>query len=90
MEIIKNENDITLSINGQFAGKLTLVKQDASTYKIPLVYVDPAFRGQKLGSVLMEEVVKWARQNNYKLVPVCPYAAHEFSKNLKYKDVLYI
>jgi len=44
-------------------------------------YTPPEYRGMGLASKLMDEVVKFALENNLKIVPICSYAQHYMSKH---------
>jgi predicted GNAT family acetyltransferase len=51
--------------------------------------VDDALRGQKVGYLLVEHVVEYARKNNLKIIPLCTFAAVVFKKKTaEYADVL--
>ncbi len=50
--------------------------------------VDSNYRGRGLGEDLVAEGVKYARENNLKIFPQCPFAKAEFDKHSDYADVL--
>ena len=45
--------------------------------------------GKGLGKLLVKAAVDFARENQYKIVPLCPYAKSVFDKTDAYKDVLF-
>lgn len=51
-------------------------------------FVSEDLRGQGAGEKLVRAVVDKARSENVKIVPECPYAAHQFKKHTEYQDVL--
>ncbi|PKP52229.1 MAG: GNAT family N-acetyltransferase [Bacteroidetes bacterium HGW-Bacteroidetes-1] len=53
-------------------------------------YVSPELRGQNVGSKLVEAAVFFARKNQFKIVPVCPYVVKWFEKNKDSKDVIFV
>ncbi|MDL2318981.1 N-acetyltransferase [Eubacteriales bacterium OttesenSCG-928-A19] len=55
---------------------------------IESTYVDDVYRGQGLGLVLLESVVERARQENKRIVPLCPYAKAQLDKHPEYADVV--
>lgn len=65
-------------------------KTDASTGTLTIdhTFVSEDLRGQGAGEQLVKAVVDKARQDNVKIVPLCPYAAHQFEKHKDYADVL--
>ena len=50
--------------------------------------VDDSLRGQGVGGKLVRAAVDWARGENAKLMPLCPYAKSVFDKTPDYSDVL--
>lgn len=48
--------------------------------------VSPELRGQGIAGKLFEAGVKYARENNYKIVPVCSYIVKKFESG-KYDDL---
>ena len=50
--------------------------------------VDDSLRGKGIGAKLVRAAVDWARMDNLKLMPLCPYAKSVFDKTPDYSDVL--
>jgi hypothetical protein len=50
--------------------------------------VDDRLRGQGAGKQLVAAAVEWARKENRKLMPLCPFARSVFEKTPDYSDVL--
>jgi len=50
--------------------------------------VDDSLRGQGVGAKLVRAAVDWARAENARLMPLCPYAKSVFEKTPSYADVL--
>lgn len=50
--------------------------------------VDDAYRGQKIGNKILMAVVEFARENNIKIIPLCPFAKSVFDKTQSIRDVL--
>lgn len=51
--------------------------------------VRPEAKGKGVGNFLIEEIVKYARANNFKLIPLCPFANALFKKHKEWKDVIF-
>lgn len=89
MEFIKQDTKILCVQNAKEIGYCQLVKQADSVYGLTFVYVDPAHRGHGIASQLVKAAVGHAKENNFKIVPICPYAVHEFKLHEDYKQVLF-
>ena len=50
--------------------------------------VDDRLRGTGMGRKLVDAAVQWARKENARLMPLCPYAKSVFDKTPDYSDVL--
>ena len=50
--------------------------------------VDDRLRGKGAGRRLVRAAVEWARAENQKLMPLCPFAKSVFDKTADYSDVL--
>jgi predicted GNAT family acetyltransferase len=50
--------------------------------------VDGRLRGTGTGARLVAAAVEWARAENHKLLPLCPFARSVFDKTPAYSDVL--
>ena len=50
--------------------------------------VDDVLRGKGAGAQLVRAAVEWARAENVKLLPLCPYARSVFDRTPEYADVL--
>ena len=50
--------------------------------------VDDRLRGTGVGGKLVHAAVEWARAENTRLMPLCPFAKSVFDKTPDYADVL--
>ncbi|MFV0164395.1 N-acetyltransferase [Empedobacter falsenii] len=50
--------------------------------------VDEAYGGQGIGKKVLLALVDWTRNNNIKVIPLCPFAKAQFDKNTEIRDVL--
>ncbi len=77
-----------LEENGNQIAELDYDFEDKNTMVIFHTGVNPTHEGKGLGKLLLSKSVEYARDNNYKIVPVCTFAARVFEIEPKYKDVL--
>ena len=52
--------------------------------------VNDELRGQNVGFQLVKAAVDYARLNNVKIIPLCPFANSVFRKKKDFQDVLFI
>lgn len=50
--------------------------------------VDENYQGQGLGKKLLLDLVAYVRENEIKVIPLCPFARAAFQKDASIKDVL--
>lgn len=72
--------------NGLFA-ELTYHKNENNILTIDHTEVKREMENQGIGSKLIAESVEYARQNNLKIDPLCPFAEVKFDENESYSDV---
>lgn len=72
----------------KIAGKLTYTNAGNNLMIIDHTEVDIAFKGKNVGKQLVMGMVKFAREKNIKIIPLCPFAKSVFDKVDEIKDVL--
>ena len=50
-------------------------------------YVSDALRGQGVAKKLLDQAAQYARENHYKMNPICSYVVAAFEKSSAYDDV---
>jgi uncharacterized protein len=61
--------------------------QMADVMVIEHTFVDQSLRNQGIAKKLLDEAANYAREKNYKMEPVCTYAAIAFERYSDYDDV---
>lgn len=51
-------------------------------------YVDSSLRGKGIANALVLKVIDYAKDNNYKIFPICSYVVNWFSKNPEFYELL--
>jgi predicted GNAT family acetyltransferase len=74
--------------DGKEAGKMTYTWAGDSKFIIDHTEVSPDFNGKGVGKKLVLAAVDYARANNVKIIPLCPFAKSVFDKTEEIRDVL--
>lgn len=69
-------------------GEMTYVDAGPDKIIIDHTEVDPEEKGKGIGGILLEKAVDFARENNKKILPLCPFAKASFDRNVEIRDVL--
>lgn len=73
--------------NDKKAGEMTYSRMSDSQFIIDHTEVGEEFGGKGYGKALVMKAVEYARANNQKILPLCPYAKHVFDRNKDLEDV---
>ena len=73
---------------GAILAELVYTKPSADKMIIEHTEVDDTLAGKKVGLQLVTTAVDYARQQNLKIIPLCPFAKSVFDKNPELRDVL--
>lgn len=74
--------------DGKEAGRMTYSWAGETRIIIDHTEVNPDFKGKNVGKTLLMEAVTFARTNNIKIIPLCPFAKSVFDKVEEIRDVL--
>ncbi len=91
MEIKQNDSDkkgeFFHEVEGKKLGLMTYSHAGEDKIIIDHTEVDASLKGQGVGYKLVEAAVNYARKNNLKIMPLCPFANAVFKKRSEYNDV---
>ena len=91
MEIKKGTNRFYIGDSENAAiAEITFVPKGASVIEVDHTWVSPELRGQGIAKLLVDRVVSWAREENLKIIPVCPYVKTQMERNQEYHDLLLV
>ncbi len=79
----------TIFDNGEYAGEMTFTWAGKTKFIIDHTGVEEKFGGKGFGKKLVMQSVEYARKNNVKIIPLCPYAKKVFDRTESIRDVLY-
>ncbi|MBD3724983.1 MAG: N-acetyltransferase [Flavobacteriaceae bacterium] len=93
MEIQHNNNEKNGSFkgfsNGYKVGEMTYTWAGTNKFIIDHTEVSTDFNGQGVGKKMVLVAVDYARKNNLKILPLCPFAKSVFSRESSLNDVLF-
>lgn len=78
---VANENEVQ-------AGLMTFTWAGTGKFIIDHTEVNPDFNGRGVGKKMVMAAVEYARENNLKIIPLCPFAKSVFDKVAEIRDVL--
>jgi uncharacterized protein len=74
--------------DGERLAEMTYSKGGADLIIIDHTQVDDKLRGKGAGKQMVTSAVEYARKNNIKILPLCPFAKSVFDKVSEFTDVL--
>jgi predicted GNAT family acetyltransferase len=92
MDIIQKDNGkegvFKAMADGTEMGEMTYIWRGKDKILIDHTGVDPEFEGQGVGKKLFNKAVDFARENEVKIVPICPFVVALFERIPETNDVL--
>ena len=77
-----------IDINEKHEAMMTFVFAGNDKIIIDHTEVHPGNEGKGLGKKMVLKAVEYARENNIKIIPLCPFAKSVFDKTPEIRDVL--
>lgn len=77
-----------IDIDGKNEAMMTFVFAGSDKIIIDHTEVKPGNEGKGFGKKMVLKAVEYARENNIKIIPLCPFAKSIFDKTHEFKDVL--
>ena len=74
--------------DGKEAGRMTYSWAGENRFIIDHTEVNPEFSGRGVGHKMVEAALNYARANNLKILPLCPFAKAQFDRHPEWHDVL--
>ncbi len=91
-EVLQKINDkngfFYIDVNGNHEAMMTFVFAGNDKIIIDHTEVKPGNEGKGFGKKMVVKAVEYARANNIKIIPLCPFAKSVFDKTPEFKDVL--
>ncbi len=88
LEIDDKKGYFHIDVDGKQEGKMTFVFAGEDKIIIDHTEVNPGNEGKGFGKKMVTKAVEYARGNNIKIIPLCPFAKSVFDKVPEFRDVL--
>lgn len=92
MKIKHNRHDrggeFVIEENGNRSAEMSYTNTGEDKISMDHTFVENQLRGTGVGKNLVEEGVKFARENNLKILPLCPFVKAVIEKNPEFQDVV--
>lgn len=89
MEIEYQDHYIYLKDNNNEVGYIHYIKVNDYVIDVTTTYVHENYRGQGVAGRLFEQLVLFARENHYKIIPSCSYIKNKLENSTTYADIYY-
>ena len=80
--------EFVIEENGNRAAEMTYTNAGKKKIIIEHTFVESQFRGEGIAKDLVATGVKFARENNLKVIPLCPFAKATINRTPEFQDVL--
>lgn len=77
-----------IEIDGKRLAGIMYNRNTETVITLDHTMVDASLRGTGAGESLITAAVEWAREQGFKVLPMCPYANSIFMKNTSLQDIL--
>ena len=88
LEIDGKKGYFHIDVDGKQEAKMTFVFAGDDKIIIDHTEVNPGNEGKGFGKKMVTKAVEWARENDIRIVPLCPFAKSVFDKVPEFRDVL--
>ena len=88
IRINDNKGAFYIEIEGKQEAMMTFVFAGEDKIIIDHTEVNPGNEGKGFGKKMVTKAVKFAREKELKILPLCPFAKSVFDKTPEFRDVL--
>ena len=79
IEMTISETEVLAIENGKLLGKIEFTLSDNN---MTILHTYAYESGRGIGTLLMQNAVKWAKEHSYTIIPVCSFAQKYLSKDV--------
>lgn len=80
-----NERFIIYTDGGNAYVEYKMINNEMDLYH---TYTNPALRGKGLAALVVRAALEFAKENNLKVIPTCPYIQSFIQRNGEYKELI--
>jgi len=84
----QNKGKFYIEIDRKVLAEMTYSIAGETLIIIDHTEVSEQLKGKSAGKQMLENLVDYARKNNIKVIPLCPFAKSVFEKSIELRDVL--
>ena len=88
LEEIGNKGSFYIEENKKRLAEMTFSKSGTTRIIIDHTEVSDVLKGKGVGKQRISAGVNYARKNNIKIIPLCPFAKSVFAKAKEFQDVI--
>lgn len=85
-----NKGKAFITIDNEKKAEMTYSKAGSKLLIINHTEVDKELQGQGIGRKMLDQIVDYARTNQFEIMPLCPFAKSIFDRDPSIGDVLNI
>lgn len=75
--------------DGKIVAEMVYSMPSADKMIVEHTEVDDSLKGKNVGKQLVHHMVEYARTNNIKVIPLCPFTNAVIKKTPEYQDILF-
>src|SRR4051812_1416125 len=92
-----NYNESKLNVNSELhrlelevEGSIAFIKYKLDGDMLFLIHteVPPALEGKGAGSAIVQKALQYAKDNNFKIVPICPFVQSYLKRHKEWDDII--
>ncbi len=87
--IKENESQFYVGDSAEEPLAQIMFEREDGLIKLTHTDVSNTLKGQGVGQKLVAYAVDYARRNQVKIIPICPFTVNQFEKNPQYNDVVF-
>ncbi len=83
-------NDILHRLELEIEGSIVFIESKLTGDTLFLIHteVPPALKGKGAGSAIVQKALQYAKDNNYKIIPICPFVQSYLKRHKEWNDIV--